>query len=200
MTITLQALPRGTEYLPVLVAAGTTQTPAWGGPSIPIERTGDRWAWDVAAPNVDGPCGAALSADLTRGRLTPVVMSVTEPGLPIRDYGAPLVDGAGQQGTTLALKGLPPGVVIAKGKWLSIVQAGGQRFLYQVAAEATADGDGEAGVPILPMIRRSPPNNAVVELAAPKVEGTVTFEGAARRAFASIGLTTGLRFRLTEQE
>ena len=117
-------------------------------------------------------CGAALIADLERGETETVVVAIPEPGLEPVNYGTPLVCGASQLGMTLNIDGLPVGRVIPKGKWFSVIISG-QRFAYMTTAEATANGSGQAGLSIFPMLRRSPPDNAVIELAEPKLEGFV---------------------------
>lgn len=198
--LTLPPLPRQTTYSEVQIAAGTTQRPAWGGPLLPLARTGDRWAFDVAIPALAAAtCGAKVKLILAKGKINTVIMAVREPGSPVRDYGAPRVALGGQQGTSLNVTGLTPGVVISDGKWMSLV-IGGRHFLYLVDGEVAADAGGNAVLKLWPMIRRSAPLNAPIRLADPVIEGFVTIEGGvAIKDFAKVG-TAAINFRIEERE
>lgn len=196
--IDLPDLPRDTEYQPFPVAAGGAQRPAFGGPSLPTPRTGDKWGFEVRIRALDAVCGEALMVDLVRGSRIPVRMRVGEPGSPVVNYGAPLTDGSGQLGSTLALKGLTPGAVILKGKWLSF-EVAGRSYLYKVAVQAAAGSDGRVSVPIEPMIRRAPGNNVAVRLAQPIVQGFVTLgNGWSSKRFGQHGVNA-VDFRIEEQ-
>lgn len=198
--LTLPPLPRQTDYQEVQIAAGTTQRPAWGGPLLPLARTGDRWAFDVSIPAMEAAtCGTKVKLILAKGKINTVIMAIREPGSPVRDYGSPRVALGGQQGTSLNVAGLTPGVVIPDGKWMNLV-IGGQHFLYLVDGEATADGNGTAILKLWPMIRRSAPLNAPVRLADPVIEGFVTIEGGVSiKDFAHVG-SAAVNFRIEEQE
>lgn len=198
--LTLPPLPRQTDYQEVQIAAGTTQRPAWGGPLLPLARTGDRWAFDVSIPAMEAAtCGAKVKLILAKGKINTVIMDIREPGSPVRDYGAPRVALGGQQGTSLNVAGLKPGVVIPDGKWMNLV-IGGRHFLYLVDGEVTADGNGAAILKLWPMIRRSAPLNAPVRLADPVIEGFVTIEGGVSiKDFAHVG-SAAVNFRIEEQE
>ena len=147
--------------------------PATGaGPVGRNLRPGTRWAWDIELPPMDYVESLAwddlLSEDDT------VVMEILQPGLVIGDPGAaPLVNGSGQAGRTLNLKGVTPGYVFRKGQWLSVIQ-NGQRFAYKSSAAATANGVGNIAIPLRTMLRTLLSNNAVVEIAQPMVEGWPT--------------------------
>lgn len=77
--------------------------------------------------------------------------------------GAPLVDGAGQTGTTLNLKGMTPGQTFEAGDML-----GRTNLLYRVCAPATVDGAGKAALTIRPAMVVATANEEIVTLAEPK--------------------------------
>lgn len=173
MTITLQTLPRSTNYAMRLISAANTLNPAFGGARQRIGRKGSHFGLDVEVPALrQGECGMALIADLCRAELETVTLPIPEGRDPI-NYGSPLVNGAGLAGTSLPVDGLPAGRVVPKGKMLSVIMAG-QRYVHLVTADAAANGSGQVTLAIWPMLRRPTIDNAVVELAAPKIEGFIT--------------------------
>jgi hypothetical protein len=172
MAITLGTLPRLTTYSMRVVSAANDLRPAFGGPVQRLARNGSRFALEVKVPAMSAAgCGIELIADLVRGETETIVAPVPD-YVPVASYGTPLVNGAGQLGSSLVVDGLTAGVVIAKGKFLSLV-TGGQRYVHMVTAQTTANGSGQATLPIWPMLRVATTDNAVVELAAPKIEGFI---------------------------
>lgn len=196
MAVAITNLPRGARHTIREVSRNRVMTPTFGGPETMIARIGTRSAMDVQVPAIASRgCGPALIAALLRGRTEGVVIDIPEPKVEVRDYGVPLVNGANQQGMSLIVDGLPAGAVIPI-KWLSLI-VNGRRFAYFITGEVTADGLGRATLPIWPMIRRSPPDNATVELAKPKMEGFV--QDVVEREIQSIGAIT-VSFRIIERE
>ncbi len=172
MAITLGALPRLTTYSMRVVSAANDLRPAFGGPVQRLARKGSRFALDVTVPAMSATgCGIALIADLVRGETETVILPVPD-YVPGGLYGTPLVNGAGQLGSSLVVDGLPANAVVAKGKFLSVI-IGGRRYLHMVTAQTTANGSGQATLPIWPMLRVATTDNAVVELATPMIEGFV---------------------------
>ena len=101
-----------------------------------------------------------------------VVLEVVQPGLTIPAAGSPTVNGTGQAGATLSIKGLPASYAIRKGQFFSVIQQG-QRYLYRAAQAATANGSGVASVALQTMLRRPPTDGDRVEIVAPMIEGFV---------------------------
>jgi hypothetical protein len=171
--IEMPACPIIVDAEPKLVGYFTDQQPTLGGEQNRVSRLGDKWAIRVqtgAAKYAEE--GMTYLARLLRGMTDTVLLAFPEPGVPVQDYGVPVVSTAGASGRLLPIGGLTPGVVIREGKFLSVV-IGGQRFLYQAAATMTVPIGGAVNLPIYPTLRRQPPVGAVVELAAPKIEGFV---------------------------
>lgn len=90
--------------------------------------------------------------------------------------GAPVVDGAGQQGKTLLVRGLDPGYVAKEGYWLTITAADGSACLYSLDAAVRAGSDGKAELVIDPALRAPYLDGAVIALARPWIEGFIDGE------------------------
>ena len=166
--LTLPSSPQPRSVTPRLITARNELTPAFGGTVQRLNRKGSRYALAVELPPmkyVD-----ALAWDDLMAEVDTVLMTVPQPGLVIGSPGTPLVNGAGQSGSSLTLDGLTGGYVIRKGQWLSVVISG-RRFLHRAASAATASGGGTVTVALRTMLRSPPPDNAVVEIAAPMIEG-----------------------------
>lgn len=156
-----------------IISYAVDQTPSQGGPQTRVLRLGDRWAGEFVTYVASyAEEGRVYLSRLVRGMTDTVVIPVPEPGMRGGDYGAPVIAAAGAFGSSVQIGGLGAGRVIPEGKFLSII-TGGQRFLYQATATTTANGTGQATVPIYPMLRRQPQLNDVVELSEPKMEGFV---------------------------
>ena len=171
MAIMLQELPAKTEYSMRAISAANTLSPAFGGADQRLSRKGSRFAIDVSIPALSAAgCGMGLIADLLRGETETLVLAIPE-HLPAVAYGAPVANDV-STGSVLAVKGLTPGAVIRKGKFLSIILSG-QRFVYMVTAEMTVPVGGLVSLSIWPMLRRPTADGAVIELAVPKIEGFI---------------------------
>lgn len=171
MAIILQGLPRQTRYSMRAISAANTLSPAFGGADQRLGRKGSRFAIDVSIPALSAAgCGMGLIVDLLRGETETLVLGIPE-HLPAVAYGAPVANGV-STGSVLAVKGLTPGAVIRKGKFLSIILSG-QRFVYMVTAQVTVPVGGLANLSIWPMLRRPTADGAVIELAEPKIEGFI---------------------------
>lgn len=171
MAIMLQGLPRTAAYTMRGISAANMLSPAFGGADQRLSRKGSRFALDVTIPALSAAgCGVELVADLLQGEAETVVLAIPE-YLPAVAYGSPLAVGV-TSGSVLPVKGLVAGASIRKGKFFSIILSG-QRFVYMVTASTVANGSGQASVPIWPMLRRPTVADAVIELAAPKIEGFV---------------------------
>lgn len=171
--ITLPNCPPVRNASMKLLSYATDQTPTLGGPQTRVMRLGDRWAGDFTTyPALYADEGRIYLSRLVRGMTDTVLIGVIEPGMRAQDYGTPQIAVGGASGMSIQVKGLGAGRVVPEGKFLSIV-TGGQRFLYQTTAQVSADANGDATLPIFPMLRRQPAANDVVELSAPKMEGYV---------------------------
>lgn len=170
MPVTLPTCPPALDYTPRLISARLDLAPAFGGPLQRRGRLGSRWAFDIRLDNMRAE--TAREWEMLEVEDDTVVWSIPQPGLVIGSPGSPVVNGAGQSGSQLAVSGFSGGYTMRRGQWLSIV-IGGRRYLYRCRVQTSADGSGNMIIPIRPMLRVQPTNGAVVEVADPKIEGWV---------------------------
>lgn len=86
--------------------------------------------------------------------------------------GTPLLNGAVTTGRIINIDGLTPGYVCGEGFWLSIVKDG-RHYLHSVGIGGTANGSGQLQIELNELLRDPMPDNAVINLAQPMVEGIV---------------------------
>lgn len=81
--------------------------------------------------------------------------------------GTPVVDGAGQTGGSLAIKGLSNSITgwAKAGDWLQL-GSGSTARLHSILADANSNGSGKATLDIWPNLRSSPADNAAVTMAS----------------------------------
>lgn len=179
------------------VSAANTLSPAFGGPDQRLGRMGSRWSLSVSIPALAwAGCGREVVADLVRGETEMIIARIPEPGVPVEDYGAPVVNSSSAAGLILPVRGLLASKLVRKGKFLTII-TGGQRFVHIVTADATMNGSGVGSLSIWPMLRRQPSNGAVIELAEPKIEGFI--EPGQEFAPKTIGAVS-MQFTIKERE
>lgn len=110
--------------------------------------------FDLVAPQLERASAATAYIETTTG--------------PVTVQEGPYLNGAGQSGETLALRGwLADADAFRAGDWLSYLDTTGRARLHQVTADVVADGVGLASVPIVPPIRRAGADGAAVEVLAP---------------------------------
>lgn len=104
---------------------------------------------DSLVAELDGEYGRVKIRDWGRSGRTP--------------SGSPLVDGANQTGTELHSKGWTAGtVVLRQGDYITV-----NNELKIVTADVSSASNGTALITFAPMLRSSPPANAVIEVANP---------------------------------
>lgn len=81
--------------------------------------------------------------------------------------GSPVVDGAGQAGQGLAVRGFTAGATGLKGDYFQIGSGASSR-LYMATVDFTADGAGEATLDIWPRLRGAPADGAALVTATPQ--------------------------------
>lgn len=168
-------------------AASEPLRPASGGPVLPSDRTGDHWALEFDPGPMMAECGLSLVADLVRGRGERIAIPIPQPGIDTGAVGLPVVDGAGQSGDTFALTGFEANYVIRKGLFLSVL-TDGKWTAYMIGGEVIADADGDAEVPVWPMMHVPHEDGDRVEMTEPVIEGLLSeggaYEGAGRSGVA----------------
>lgn len=173
--IDLPLSPAPAAATPALLFFGAQLTPALGGPVQQVERMGTRFRLSVTMPPMRGATARQWVARLVRGKSAGVRMPFPlldfDPGIP----GQFLVNGGGQSGKALAIDGGRPNYVFREGQFFSIL-TGGQHYLHMVTAETIASGAGAGTIPIEPMLRVSPADNAELHVARPMIEGFIAGE------------------------
>jgi hypothetical protein len=170
--IELPERPSPNGASPSLIDFGMILRPATGAAAGRIDRKGSRYRVGVSYPPMKVEVADVFVARLLRAKSEglripyPLLRSQGSPG-------SPVVDGAGQSGTTLNLRGLNPGYAIKEGFWLSIVDASGQHYLHNVHTPVMVGAGGTATIGITPELRVPFADGATVNLAVPMIEGFV---------------------------
>lgn len=168
-----------------------------GGVDQRLNRLGDRFAIDVEMPPMPAEeMGAAWVARIIRAHKEGALFPWPQ-GIDVDGSGALAVDGAGQTGTTLNVRGSAVGRKFVEGQFFSVIH-GGRRYLHVITAAATANSAGKAALGIEPMMRTSYANGAVIEVDQPMIEGFL--EGTGRDWTINIARFVGLTFRIVEAE
>lgn len=173
MTILLPA-KRGVKIdRPRMIDFGGPLKPILGGPVTTLLRLGTRHAIDVTIPLMrTEPDGRRWSALLRMAKIEGAAIYLRQDGLAIGNPGGPVVDGGGQTGTTLNLRGFTAGYQMRLGQAFSQVIAG-RRRVYFAAADTAAAGDGRMSLPIFPMLRAIAPDGTAAEVAQPIIQGSL---------------------------
>ncbi|MBJ7441512.1 MAG: hypothetical protein JHD35_21190 [Sphingopyxis sp.] len=171
MSIMLPTSPGPSSATMRAVTFGGNQEGALGGPTTAINRAGDRYALDLMISVKNHIDAAEWASALEEAISGDAAAAVPQPWLTIGAPGsAVMVDGAGQSGLTLALKGFPSGYEVRKRQFFHIAHAG-KRFVHRARAATVADGDGKMTLPIWPMLRFLTLDNAACAFDAPIIEG-----------------------------
>lgn len=168
-------LPAGVgpgDATPAMLDFGFLQRTGPGGETTRIDQPGSRYrvgfTFGPFYPALGNVMVARLLAAKSQGiRLPyPLLQSQGAPGVPV-------VDGAGQAGGTLALRGMTPGYACREGYWLSIVDQNGRDYLHNVRTGGMASEVGILSIGITPNLRWPFLDGAVVNLAKPMIQGFV---------------------------
>lgn len=168
-----------------------------GGADQKLNRLGDRFTIDVTMNTMEtDEDAAAWIAALIQGKKDGAIFPWPQ-NIKIDGSGDIAVDGGGQGGTTLNVRGSSAGRKFLRGQFVSVVHDG-RRYLHIITAAATANGAGKAALGVEPMIRVPYSNGALVEVDVPKIEGFT--EGNRQDWSIDVARNVGLQFRITEAE
>lgn len=135
-----------------------------------VNKLGNRWACNVVLPPMEEEDARYWVAALTRGMRLGVRWKLRQIDLNIGAPGSPLVDGDGQAGDALAIRGMTPRYALKVGQWFNHVQ-GEKHLLYKISGPGNADGAGEVIAQIEPPLRVEPEDGDVLLFGAPVIEG-----------------------------
>jgi hypothetical protein len=151
---------------------GVTLRPPTGGAADRLNRKGNRHRASVTFPPMQPAVARVFIARLKRAKTQGLRIAL--PLLvPQGSPGAPVVNGAGQAGTTLNVRGLQPGYIAREGYWLSIVDATGRHYLHSLCTTVRVGDAGTAAFVLDPELRWPFADGAAIHLARPMIEGFV---------------------------
>lgn len=198
MSLTLpDSLASLVEATPRLIPPSRDLRSAGGQVVQRITPLGQKWVFDCQI-KLQTYANALEWAGLLEQAGEVMTMTIPQPRLDIGTPGASVqVDGSGQTGNVLKLKGLPVGYQVKLGQWISVT-TGGVVYAYSMRAAATASAGGLMDAPVNPMLHAAHLNNDAVEIAAPKISGFVTVMGSARPIDVN-GHVQPVRFMIEER-
>lgn len=172
--IVLPTSPRPVHMEVDVLDFGSTQR---GASSLRVDRPGGRhritftWATEVMRPPVSSGFVALLKRGKRQGVRIPVLLPRDQPAA-----GTPVVNGAGQSGTVLSVRGFTPNHAVGQDFWFTIVDASGRGYLHTVVEAVTANGSGVADLEIEPPLRSPFSDGAEVNITTPFIEGELVGE------------------------
>ena len=130
-----------------------------------VNRGGQKWACTLTFPPLRGRNRANMMSLVTKleGQENRLRVAVTDNPKDGAYGGTPLVTGAAQTGSSLAIDGCTANVTnwIREGDYLSVI-VNGEPELKICTADASSDGLGNVTVQFKPNLRASPADNAVI--------------------------------------
>lgn len=171
--IELPASPAPNNAQPALMDFGMILRPSTGAAASRLDRKGSRYRATISYPPMKPETADVFVSRLLRAKSEglripyPLLRSQGSPG-------SPVVDGAGQTGKTLDIRGLNVGYAIREGFWLSVEDASGQHYLHNAGSTARVGADGLATITLAEELRTPFADGATVNLAVPMIEGFVT--------------------------
>lgn len=160
------------NIVPALIDFGGIQRPPLGGKILRINRLGNRYRAAVSLPPIPSDLGRIVVSRLLKAKTQGLRIDFPLCGVDQGSPGSPRIKGANQAGDDIDMDGFTAGYVMREGYWFSIY-TNSQHYLYNAAADATADGSGNITVPVVPWLRRPPADNDVVYVQQPMMEGLV---------------------------
>lgn len=181
--------------VPALVDAGGVMRSPINTAALKVNRPGSHYRLATSFPPFEPEQGRIIVSRMIRaqreGLRIPFTLADPQPA-----GGAPVVDGAGQSGLRLAIRGLTPGLIIKEGYWFSVPSFAGQHFLHNVAEDVTVPANGRAIIPLSEMLREPFLNSTPVFLERPMIQGIV--EGDQREWRLSVDCLTEIEFTIEE--
>lgn len=170
-----------------LVANTQTFRSPFTGAEQTVSMPGERWSCSIDYGSLSYADWRLLGQFLTqlRGRAGRFTFSPTwiAPRTTVA-VGTPLVNGASQTGSTLAIDGCTISATIAsKGDFVSFNDTSSRKRLHQLTADAATNGSGQVTLAISPPLRSSPADNAAMDFATPGAVFMLTSDDAGMLGF-----------------
>lgn len=166
--------PRFISAEPSIISSSIDQRSATGSNRQKGLRKGSHYAYEIQLEPMDHS-EALLWLDL-RNEADTVVVAIPQMGLEIGTPGSTQVNGSGQSGANLSIKGFTPGYQVRKGQAFNHIGSDGVRRIYIAASAVTANGSGIATVPLETMLNWPPGNNETISFSDVRIEGFATVE------------------------
>lgn len=155
---------------------GGELTPALGGESQRVNRNGNRFAVTVTLPAMTPADAAAWVGALNAAVRSGARWRVRQVELVIGTPGSTVVNGDGQAGNALTIRGGAAGYVARISQCFSLVHAG-RRYLHLLTSATTLNGSGSGTLAFETPLRVEPADGDVLEFAQPIIEGRVSNDG-----------------------
>ncbi len=177
--VTLPTYPAPLNCTFKLNSFASDLTPPLGGQVQRVLRLGSRFSLDLEYPCMPYPIGQQWLSRLLYAEGYPVAVQFPQRGALLTSAGPVVVNGAAasplNSGGQLAVRGGTAGNTILAGRFFHVSsQATGRRYVHQLIADVTLDGDGAGTFGIAPFLRFTPEDGDVVELVNPILEGFIT--------------------------
>lgn len=173
ITLPEGAIPNSAQ--PTLLDFGGIIRPSTGAKILRLDRGGNRYRVAMTLPIRSGEDARRVVSRLLAAKSEGLKVEYPLQGVYQGTPGSFVVDGAGQSGNTILLRGGTPHYAAKEGFWLTIHDgdATTQGYLHNVKAQSIADGSGDMELIVTPNLRIPFPNGAHVELAKPTIQGLV---------------------------
>lgn len=179
-----------------LVDAGGVMRSPLNTAALRIDRDGSHYQVTLQFPRIGDPALARVVIS----RLIRAQREGLRTWFPTPDDqqvpGTVVVDGGGQAGLSLRVRGVFPNTAIREGYWLSVKDSAGRSYLHNVAGQVVVPSTGRAVLPLSESLRAPFADGAPVRFVSPPIEGIVV--GDAREW--SIDVERGLSFAVTIEE
>ncbi|MBW6524417.1 hypothetical protein KZ810_12990 [Sphingomonas sp. RHCKR47] len=198
MTIYLPPSPLPRSASPSPIVFGGWQTPPTGGIETWLGFMGSRLSMAIETPNLmPEPDGRLWTAALLDAWLTgeTVACRFPQPGFHVGAPGKVVVDGAGQAGMVLNIRGATPRYSFRRRQFFSLLH-GGRRYLHYVREPVMVGANGRASVPIGPMLRVEPADGDKCEVSVPMIEGKLSGDASGWKMIPA--RVQGLSFTISE--
>lgn len=142
-----------------------------GGADLQVPRMGDRFVLDVSTSQLRQDAESRqLIAALMEATTADARIALRLPNAPTLIRGNGVVNGAGQTGSLLLVRGMIPDAALQWGAFFSIVHAG-IHHVHMIRAQTVVDPSGRAAVPIWPMLRFISIDDEACHFEDPMIEG-----------------------------
>lgn len=193
-SVTLPSTPPPAEFSLGLKTIQLDLRSAMGGNLQRSQRMGSHYEAQVRLPRMTATNARKWLSLRREGGL--VKYAIQQPDLEIGAPGIASVNGSGQAGSNLAIKGMTPGYVISQGQAFNHVGSDGLTRIYIARQDTVVTGAGTVVVPLETMLTWPPFNNDPVSFVDVVIEGFATV--APHMWNADVAQHVGLEFSIEE--